>query len=123
MIHCVEELDQEIDPEVLEFINESQIDKIVNIVVHKHNSHLVSRFLNKYDNIQFEINFADGTFTDVNQQYSKEYNYAIDQCSSVKTIKELGNVKGYSVYTDFLTRRLIQNDFRNLNSWSSKNHD
>lgn len=123
MIHCVEELDQDIHPKVLDFIRTSNISKIVNVVLHKHNVHLLSSFLNKYKDIEIDLNFADQTFTSINAQYNKQYDYALDKESIIEIIKQLSNFKGYNQYTSFLTKKIIQNDFICLNPWSNKNHD
>ena len=123
MIHCVEEIDQDINPIVLEFIKKSDIPKIVNIVLHKYNVHLLSSFLDKYKDIRIELNFADQTFKNINAKYNKQYNYALDKESIIEIIKQLSNFEGYDQYTSFLTKKIIQNDFVCLNPWSNKNHD
>lgn len=123
MIHCVEELDQIINPHVLKFIQISPISKIVNIVIHKNNTHLLHHFLSEYSNIQFELNFADQSFVEINNQYQKKYDCVMDRDAVIETITQLGKFKNYSRYTNFLTKKLIQNDFKHLNPWSNKNHD
>jgi organic radical activating enzyme len=122
MIHCVEEIDQEIDPSILTFIKETKISKTVNFVIHKTNPYLIKNFLNKYSNLKFEFNFADQSFVDINRNYKKEYDYGLDKESIIEVIKQLSNFKNYGKYSSFLTRKLIQNDFTNLNVWSNKNH-
>jgi organic radical activating enzyme len=123
MIHCVQEMDQDINPFVLQFIRKSRISKIVNTVIHKNNTHLIYDFLNKYKDIQFEFNFADQTFAEINNQYNKEYDCAMDRTAVISVIRELGKLGNYGKYTNFLAKKLIQNDFKHLNPWSYKNHD
>lgn len=130
MIHCVEELDQEIDPTVVDFIKNTGVNISVNIVVHKENTHLIYDFLNKYKDLCFiDINFADQTFAEINNQYNKPYDIVMDERAVYATIRELGKLGkdgkfgNYGKYTDFLMRKYIQKDFSHLNKWSNKNHD
>jgi MoaA/NifB/PqqE/SkfB family radical SAM enzyme len=123
MIHCVEELDQEIHPIVLNFIRTSNISKIVNVVLHRHNVHLLSSFLNKYKDIRIDLNFADQTFANINKQYNKPYDYSLDKKSIISIISQLSKFDNYGQYTSFLTKKIIQNDYVHLNPWSNKNHD
>lgn len=123
MIHCVEEIDQDIDPYILQFIRETNIDTIVNIVIHKNNPHLIGSFLSKYPDIKFVLNFADQSFAEINKQYNKKYDFTPNKASIIETIKQLSKFKGYDPYINFLTKNLIRNNFTQLNCWSNKNHD
>lgn len=123
MLHCVQEIDQDIDPYIVEFIKSTKISISVNFVIHKNNPHLIADFLNKYRDIQFEVNFADQTFAEINEEHHKAYDCLMDKDSIIETVIQLGKFKNYDRYTNFLTRKLIQNDFKYLNPWSYKNHD
>lgn len=121
MLHCVEELDQNITPRRLDFIMNDPIDKEVNIVVHKGNVEILGEFLSKYECIDFNLNFADQTFAEINRNHNKSYPYALDRESIISIIKQLTKFKKYGKYTSHLTNRLIKNNFKHLNSWSYKN--
>ena len=123
MLHCVEEIDQDIHPKLLDFIRNSNVEKLVNFVVHKENVHLIKSFLDKYPDIKFDINFADQTFYEINKKYKKDYEFALDRESVLKVITQLSKFRSYGRYTTFLTKMLIRNDFSCLNPWSRKNLD
>jgi organic radical activating enzyme len=118
VVHCVRELDDDIDETVLDAIRtDSKIR--VNIVVHKYNTSLVKEFLLKYSDIKFEINFTDITFaklTDAN------YMYAIDREAALAIVKQLGSLPAYVGKLNNIMRALVVDDFTYLNRWSDKNY-
>lgn len=120
MIHCVQDLDEDIDPEVLEFLRTEPKSK-VNVVIHRYNTHLIADFLKKYPDLIFELNFTDTTFVyDYNQ---KTYDYFHNEESLKNAIRQLSEVKNYT--RDFphkLIKCLIKKDFKNLNAWSPENY-
>lgn len=121
LIHCVEELDQDIHQKILNIHNTSTpyIVKL-NIVVHNKNHHLLYNFLEKYKGIQFTIFFTDSTFTPFH--HNNPYDYPLNKDSVISVIKTLSKFN-YMTYTNRLMRMIIKDDYRYLNTWSSQNHE
>jgi len=117
IIHCVQEIDQDINPMVLDFIRHDNIPYDINVVIHKKNAHLIKSFLNKYNDIQFMINFTDSTFI------RGDYEYAIDKEAAMEIVKQLTNFKGYAKYSSKLIRCIIRNNFIYINDWSPENKE
>ena len=120
MIHCVQELDIDIDPKVLKLVRENSHKISVNVVIHRLNVKRVREFFEKYYDIVFDINFADETFADL---YSKNYDYCIDREAAKEIVKQLGPLPKYSVHLSRMTKALIDDNYRFLNPWSNKNYD
>ena len=122
ILHCVSELDQEIDQEILDWYTQKhKYNKELNIVVHNKNSHLLYDFLKKYEHINFLLYFTDETFHMIHSD--EPYDYSIKKESAINIIKELGKIKNYSNYSNILTKAVIKNDYKNLNSWSYMNRE
>jgi len=120
IIHCVSELDQEIDKKILHFIEDNHNYNVVtNIVLHNKNSHLLYNFLKKYPNINFSLFFTDSTFTPFH--FEGKYDYPIQYKSCMEIFKALGKIGGYSNYTNRLIKCIINNNYTHLNSWSHMN--
>lgn len=120
MIHCVPDLDEEIDPKVLEFLR-NDLKAKVNVVVHRYNTHLLAEFLKKYPDLIFEINFTDTTF--INDVNSETYDYFHTEESLRETIKQLMLTRNHTRdFVNHLVRCLIRKDFKNLNVWSPENY-
>lgn len=120
IVHCVQELNQNIHPKILDFIrNFPRHTDVANIVVHRQNSHLLYEFLKKYKDIHFSIFFTDSSFVPFHT--TEEYNYPIDAESCMEIFKVLVKIGGYSNLTSNLMKALIKNDFRFLNGWSKMN--
>ncbi len=120
IIHCVQELDHDIDEEVLGVITSKNQYKIVpNIVLHNKNSHLLDEFLCKYD-FEFSLFFTDSSFIPFND---KPYEYAIQGESCLSIYKNLAKNSEYSEYSNRLLRAIIKKDYRFLNSLSERNRE
>jgi len=120
-IHCVPELDKEIEPLILDIINNKQSYMITpTIVIHNNNSHLIHDFLTKYSDIRFVLLFTDSTFSPFHTD--EPYYYAIQAESCLKIFKTLGKFN-YSHYSNLLIKAIIKNDYRHLNSWSKMNRE
>lgn len=118
IIHCVQELDQDIHPVTLDFIRNPFVPIVVNVVIHNKNSHLISDFLDKYNDISFSINFTDSTFIK-----DDSYDYAINKESAIKIVNQLSKYKGYSTEMSKLIRCIINNNFTYINYWSPDNKE
>lgn len=120
MIHCVRELNDEINPIVLSTYIKNNQKMDINIVIHKYNVDKINFFLKKYKEIDFTLHFADKSFQNF---ISTEYDYCIDKKSAIKLINELKNIKNIKnkIHIDRLTKSIIKNNFNNLNIWSYKN--
>ena len=121
-IHCVNELDQDIDKRLIQAVKEDKTHKIIlNIVVHRHNTHMIKDFLTKYKDLgHIHINFTDQTFADITD---KDYDYVIDRKAAENIVKQLGSFPGYNFLVAFIVKGLINNKYDNLNPWSPKNID
>jgi len=119
MIHCVKELDHDIHSSTLDFIKNSKIKKVVNIVIHKQNTHLIRSFLKKYSDIKFDINFTDETF----MKYRKDigYQYVIDKNASIEILHQLSGFGKYYRHSSMIAKCIIKNNFKYLNAWASEN--
>jgi organic radical activating enzyme len=120
MIHCVKELNYDIDDEILKVINNKtrySVEPV--IVIHNKNSHLLEEFLEKYHQLNFSLFFTDTTFSPFH--HNNEYDYPIQKKSCMEIIKILGKYNKYSRYTTPLTKSIIKNDYRYLNKWSQMN--
>ncbi|MDX1702370.1 MAG: radical SAM protein [Melioribacteraceae bacterium] len=118
MIHCVSELDKDIHPDVLKVVNEERDKVFINIVVHKYNVDQIRDFLTRYNDISFDLNFADQTFA---EQSISNYDYIIDRKAALTILKQLGSLPKYTLEINRVTRALLDNDYQHLNSWSIKN--
>jgi uncharacterized Fe-S cluster-containing radical SAM superfamily protein len=115
-IHCVEELDQDINPIVLNFIKTTKIKLQVNVVIHRYNAHLIKSFLQKYNDINIVFNFSDESFCKI-----PDYKYYINKDAAIEIIKQLSGFKHYGIYTTRLAKCIIKNNFKYINPWSIKN--
>lgn len=119
MIHCVKDLDDDIDSKVLEVYRKNKNKISMNIVIHRKNVSKIKDFIERYEDINFDINFADRSFENF---ISGKYDYCIDKRSGIEIIKQIRHIKRYGSYIDRITKSIIKNDFSNLNSWSDKNN-
>jgi len=120
MVHVVQELDMEIEEDIYHaLLFDDKLTPV--IVVHRHNAHLLKDFLEKYPLITFQIFFSDGSFTVYH--YDGEYQYGLDVKSAKHIIKAFSGKPRYLNYTTRIMKCLVKNDFKNVNSWSNKNHE
>jgi len=121
IIHCVQELTDDIHPKILKLIRSLAPYKIVpNIVVHDQNADHLDEFLERYPDIEFSIFFTDGSFETFHS--TEPYRYAIQRESAVVIMKALKQRK-YEKYLNKITLAIIKNDFKYLNDWSNVNRE
>jgi organic radical activating enzyme len=121
-VHCVSELDEEINPIILDFISNKQSMKVTpNIVIHDKNHHLLHDFLKRYDNIKFDLLFTDSSFKTFHTD--EPYQYAIQAEACINIFKVLSKFKKYTNYTTSLMKAIIKKDYKYLNSWSQMNRE
>lgn len=121
-IHCVSELDKNIDKDILNIIRNKQSYIVTpTIVAHNKNSHLIYDFLKRYSDITFNILFTDSSFKTFHTD--DPYEYPIQEEACMELFKALSKFKQYSQYTNYLIKGIVKNNFTYLNSWSYMNRE
>jgi len=117
-IHAVSSpfVKSEIDQKVIDAYKENPHWQM-NIVVDNHSADFFGKFLDKYPDITFVLNFADGA----PKLYDKNYSRSIDKKAAEDIIKQLKGRSAYKEYTNRIMYAILKNDFENLNNWTPKN--
>lgn len=89
----------------------------MNIVIDNWSAHHFGTFLDKYPDITFVLNFADGH----PKLYKPDYDRSIGKTDAKAIIRELTGRKEYKEYSSRIMRAIIKNNFANLNNWTPKN--
>lgn len=104
-IHAVQELDEDIDPEILEFVcNNKNPNFEISFVIHKHNIPLIKSFLEKYNDIVFNITMSG-------EQFSQNSHYHLDRESALRVIAVLKDFPRYSYFKNKLFLAIIRDNW------------
>lgn len=111
MIHCVEELDQEINPKIIDYTKRAK-QCIFSIVIHNDNVHLLDNFLKKYKQFDFRLFFADDYHVaDMHIPRS----LALTKESAEKVLKVLNQYTTYAPYSNQLIKGIISGNYFEMN--------